>query len=195
MSQPGRPFFPASWVEAVGDGDGLAYFHQGTPKHWVSDGVLSNLLAWGEHTDAIGNRLDSGRWPKTFDQRLNGVHVLRMGLYPHAGDWRAADVPGMARAFANPLLACQQHGAGGDLPARGEVLALVGRGFAATAVVVEDERLVCRGYGTEQPAETAYRLKGLQAEGWRALTGTPIERLKPFQIGTLVLTRAAATEG
>ena len=59
-----RPFLPASWVD-VWDGEkGLAYFHQGTIKHWVKNRTLVNLFAWGENTDAIGNRLGYGTLAK-----------------------------------------------------------------------------------------------------------------------------------
>jgi hypothetical protein len=67
-----RPFFPVSWVDISDNQKGFAYFHQGTIKHWVKDKTLVNLLACGEDTDAIGNRIGIYRWPKTFDQRLDG---------------------------------------------------------------------------------------------------------------------------
>ena len=88
-----RPFFPTSWVD-LSDGEaGLAFFHQGTPNHWVRDRTLFNLLAWGEQTDAIHNGLGRYQWLKSFDQRLDGRHQIQQAIYPHPGDWQAADVP------------------------------------------------------------------------------------------------------
>ena len=87
---PERPFFPASWTDVSDGVKGLSYFHQGTPKHYVEGRTLVNLFAWGEHTEAIGSRLWPENWPKCFDQRLRGEHVIRCALYPHAGDWRSA---------------------------------------------------------------------------------------------------------
>ena len=189
-----RPFFPASWVDISDGQKGLAYCHQGTPKHWVKDGLLSNLFAWGEETDAIGNRLDMGRWPKTFDQRLRGHHTIRTAVYPHAGDWRAADVNGMARSFVYPPLAFLKDAGAGRLPAHLDVFALVGPNMAATAVKVEGDQVMCRCYSMGQPAEAgAYRFSGLRLTGLYALTGEVIEHLRPFQIGKLYLAPAPIT--
>jgi hypothetical protein len=184
-SLPERPFFPVSWVDICDGTIGLAYFHQGTPKHWVKDGVLNNLLAWGEDTDAIGNRLEMGRWPKTFDQRLRGSHTFRAAVYPHAGDWRAADVAGMARSFGQRPVAFWQRAVAGDLPARLEVLALTGAGLAGTAVWAEAGQVICRCYSTGQPAQGEARLQGLRPAGLYALSGAAVEQLGPFEIGHL----------
>ena len=185
-----RPFFPAGWVDAS-DGDaGLAYLHQGTPKHWLDEDVLVNLLAWGEDTDAIGNRLGVGRWPKTFDQRLNGRHTIHAAVYPHAGDWRAADVAGVARAFNDPPLAFVAAGARGSLPPSLEVFELLGADLHATALTVEAGQVVCRLYSTgEQPQAVGLRLSRLRPVGLAALTGEPLAQLGPFQIAHLQLER------
>ena len=66
-----RPFFPAGWVDLCDGRHGVAFVHQGVSKHWVSEDMLVNLLAWGEDTDAIHNGLGRDRWLKSFDQRFN----------------------------------------------------------------------------------------------------------------------------
>jgi hypothetical protein len=193
-SLPERPFFPTSWVD-VSDGTiGLAYLHQSSPKHWVKANVLNNLFAWGEDTDAIGNRLDMGRWPKTFDQRLRGGGLFNAALYPHAGDWRAADVPAVARGFGLRPPARSLTHFGGPLPAQHTLLSLPNPNLAATAVFVDGDEVVCRAYSTGQPADASdVRLNGLRATGLYALDGAPVEQLKPYQIGHLRFapTRAA----
>jgi hypothetical protein len=185
-SLPDRPFFPASWVD-VSDGEkGLAYFHQGTPKHWVKDGVLVNLLAWGEETDTIGNRLGLGRWAKSFDQRLNGRHTLRAAIYPHAGDWRAANVIGMARSFSYPPLAYLSKPSDGALPASLDLLALPGPDMHATAIRVEDGQVMCRVYScSERPVAVEPRLNWLRAAGLFSLADTPLQQIGPYQIAKL----------
>jgi hypothetical protein len=185
-SLPGRPFFPASWVD-ISDGDkGLAYFHQGTPKHWVKGGVLFNLLGWGEETDAIGNRLGLGRWPKSFDQRLNGRHRLRAAVYPHAGDWRTADVMSMARSFGHPPLAFLKSGGEGALPASLDLLELPGPHVQATAVKVEDGEVMCRVYSSgERPAEVVPQLNRLEFAGLFSLVDEPLQQVGSYQIAKL----------
>jgi hypothetical protein len=104
-SRDEHPFLPASWVDISDGKKGLAYFYTGTIKHWVSGQTLFNLFAWGEDTDAIGNRLDMVRWPKCFDQGLRGTHVIRTALYPHNGRWREASIIGAARGYETPAAA------------------------------------------------------------------------------------------
>ena len=185
-----RPFFPAGWVDVSDGARGLAYFHQGTPKHWFAGQVLNNLFAWGEDTDAIGNRLGRGRWPKRFDQRLNGRHRIRAALYPHPGDWRVANTVGQARSFANPPLVYLGRRGSGSLPPAGEVFELVGQDLAATSVFVEDDQMVCRFYSfATQLRPVAARLEGLTPAGLSALDGRALDHINPYQIAHLRLAR------
>jgi hypothetical protein len=188
-----RPFFPASWVDVGDDEHGLTYFHAGTPKHWVTGGLLNNLLAWGDFTDAIGNRLDNGRWPKTFDQRLRGTHALRAGVYPHTGDWRAANVIGTARSFANPLAGFLHAPTSGHLPSEQTVLALVGDAIAATAIAAHGEQISVRCYSTGRASVPAVHHARLRPDGLFALNGDALAALGPFQIGVLKLALAPAS--
>jgi alpha-mannosidase len=184
-----RPFFPASWVDISDGKKGLAYFHQGTPKHWVTeDSALVNLLAWGEYTEAIGSRLWRRNWPKAFDQRLRGRHTIHCALYPHSGDWRAANIIGAARSYGVPPMAYLTHKHSGQLPASAEVLTLTDLAIASTAVKVEDSEIICRVYAaTEKAVLVDARMHGLQSVGLRSLSGERITHLEPFQIGQLAL--------
>ena len=101
-TRPDRPFFPTSWVDICDGRRGMAFFHRGISKHWVSEGMLVNLLAWGEDTDAIHNGLGRDRWLKSFDQRLNGSHRVESALYIHPGDWRTGGVVQAALAYRRP---------------------------------------------------------------------------------------------
>jgi hypothetical protein len=168
----------------------LAYFHQGTPKHWVADGVLNNLLAWGEHTDAIGNRNDLSRWPKTFDQRLRGRHTLVTAVYPYAGAARPAELISLARSFNQPLVAVVARGEGGRLPTQQKVLVLADQAVAATAVMVQGNQLACRLYSTGEATPVTVAPVGLRPTGLWSLDGAALPALGPFQIGTLNLTPA-----
>lgn len=183
-----RPFFPVSWVD-VSDGEiGLAYFHQGTPKHWVSNRTLVNLFAWGEDTDAIGNRMGSNLWLKSFDQRLRGSHTIHCALYPHTGDWRSADVIGAARSYGSPPVAYLADAHGGELPASLEVLTLKDPELVSTAVKVEGTDIVCRLYSVaEKTVNAEASMQGLQLAGFRTINGEEITQLQPFQIGELIL--------
>jgi len=189
-ARPDRPCFPVSWLDVSDGARGLAYFHRGTPKHWVRRGTLTNLLAWGEDTEAIGSRMWRHNWPKAFDQRLRGRHAIQSAVYPHPGDWRRAGVPAMARAYGAAPLACVTEPHGGRLPRRAELVALQAPDVVSTALTVRGSEIVCRAYSVGvQPSAVSMRLDGLRCRELRSLGGHRLERLAPFQVGELVLER------
>ena len=71
-SRQDRPLHPANAIAVTERGKGLVYEHTGTPKTWVSDGQLVNLLAWGSNN--FTNRSPWG-WStfEIYDLRLNGT--------------------------------------------------------------------------------------------------------------------------
>ena len=183
-----RPFLPASWVDISDGKKGLAYFHQGTIKHWVKDNTLVNLFAWGEHTDAIGNRLDPVRWPKCFDQRLRGAHTLHAAIYPHTGDWNDAGLVAAARSFGTPPLAFATGSHPGELPDHLNLLQFTDPRIATTSVRVQDGKIVCRLYSLrKRPVAVPVKSKSLQPLGLKSLTGESIGEIRPFQIAHLEL--------
>ncbi|HYW25448.1 MAG TPA: hypothetical protein VE953_14860 [Terriglobales bacterium] len=189
----GLPFLPASWTDVSDGSRGLAYLHQGTPKHWVSDGTLTNLFAWGEDTEAIGSRMWRHDWPRAFDQRLTGTHVIRCAVVPHQGDWREADVPGLARAYNARTAAVPAQAREGPLPPSREVLALPDRRLHATALCVRGQEVVCRLYGLgPEPAPVDPRSRDLAEAGLRSVADGPVARVAPFQIAELTMRRVSA---
>ena len=184
-----RPFFPANWVDITDNQKGFAYFHQGTIKHWVKDQTLINLFAWGEDTDAIGNRIGMYRWPKTFDQRLDGSHTIQYSIYPHYGDWRSGDVIGMARSFNNPQLALvKDPEKSGNLPPEMDLFQIMSQDQIATAIKMENSELLCRLYSVglkEEPVRI--KSEGLEIKEMTAISGESIDGLSPFKIGTVLL--------
>ena len=185
---PGRPFFPASWTDISDGVKGLCYFHQGTPKHYVEGRTLVNLFAWGENTEAIGSRLWRTNWPKCFDQRLRGRHVIRCALYPHMGDWRSAGVVAVAAEYAAAPLTCLGTPQPGDLPAGLQLLTLLDGNAAPTSVRLDGPDVACRLWATNEESATAdVAANGLAPLELRTLQGERVERLSPYQIGELRL--------
>jgi hypothetical protein len=185
-----RPFFPASWVDVCDGEKGLAYLHQGTPKHWVTEGKLANLFAWGEDTAAFNNRLFPSNSTKRHDQRLRGTQTIHCALYPHTGDWRTADVIGVARSYGTPPVAYLADGSGGELPTGLEILTLAPNGLAATAVRVRGSEVLCRLYSTAEDATVVgARASCLRPVGARSLGGEAITSVRPYQIAELLFER------
>ena len=181
----GRPFLATSWVDWSDERAGFALLHRGTPKHWSAERELAMLLAWGEDTDAFGNRDGLHRWFKPFDYRLQGVHTLEMALFPHAGDWRNG-VEEAARGYAGLAAALPVPAGDGPLPSELALLTIEDPAVAATGVRVADGRLTVNlferlGQQTRVKARTAR----LRRATLSSLRGETIAQLDPHQIGTL----------
>jgi len=182
-----RPFFPTSWVDLSDGMCGLAYFHCGTPKHWVCDHTLFNLIAWGEQTDAIHNGLGRYQWVKSFDQRLDGHHTIHQAIYPHMGDWRAADIPRAAREYGSPPVAFPARRQNGMLRSSHTLIELVDPSISTTSIHSAGNIIICRvyaAYGREATAEGV--IQGLRTVGLRLIDGSRVEKLHPYQIGELI---------
>ena len=185
-----RPFFPISWVDICDGRRGVAFFHQGTPKHWVNEDTLVNLFAWGEDTDAIHNGLGHNRWLKSFDQRLNGSHRIDSAVYVHTGNWRTGAVAEAALAYNFPPVSISTQSHIGSLPLRTEVLQIADPGLISTAVFTRGEQVVCRAYAAgEESAHGSTHLKGLRREGFNSIAGEEVSILAPYQIGELLFGR------
>ena len=185
-----RPFFPTSWADLSDGEGGLAFLHQGITKHWVCNRSLFNLLAWGEHTDAIHNGLGSNhRWPKSFDQRLDGHHTIQNAVYPHPGDWQIADIPRAAREYGFQPVIYPASSHPGELPPARTVLELLDAAIAPTSIRMVDSQIVCRvyaAYGREATGQADYQ--GLQPAVLRLLTREQVDYLQPYQAGELHFT-------
>jgi hypothetical protein len=187
MERENRPFFPTSWVDLSDGVCGLAYFHQGTPKHWVSDHTLFNLIAWGEQTDAIHNGLGRYQWLKSFDQRLDGHHTIHQAIYPHMGDWHAADVPRAAREYGSPPAAYPAKRHNGSLRSSQSLIDLTDPFISTTSIQTAGDHIICRvfaAYGRD--ATTAGVIHGLRTVDLRLIDGSRVEKLQPYQIGELI---------
>jgi hypothetical protein len=72
-----RPLLAANWVEC----GGLVYVHRGNVKHWVKDGVIANVLAWGDNQ--FSNRIHWDWIEYTeYDIRLYGKQKIEYYIIP-----------------------------------------------------------------------------------------------------------------
>jgi hypothetical protein len=159
----------------------------------MSGDTLVNLIAWGEETDAIHNGLGRHRWLKSFDQRLNGTHTIQYALYPHPGNWKAADVIGAARDYGSPFVALQAGCHPGALPPARNILTLKDPALTASALFVRGSQGVCRAYaGYGERASGEVEAQGISLDGLHSLSGAEIPWLEPFQIGELLFSSDTA---
>jgi hypothetical protein len=73
-----RPLFAVNWISC----GGLVYVNWGTVKHWVRNGVIANVLAWGGNT--FDNRIDFDDWvsQQQYDLKLYGKQTVKYALIP-----------------------------------------------------------------------------------------------------------------
>ena len=69
------------------------------------------------------------------DLRLDGKQLYRFALYPHAGSWQAADVPGWAMSVTRPPLVIVAAAKKPVQPMARTFLAIQNPGIVPTAVV------------------------------------------------------------
>ncbi len=99
-----RPLFPTNWI-ACG---GLVYIHRGTVKHWVNDGTIANVLAWGDNQ--FTNRL---HWDwieySEYDIRLYGNQKIEYYLLP-LGEFDGNRITQMVDDIVSPVFVTQGEG-------------------------------------------------------------------------------------
>lgn len=186
---PGRPMLASGWLDVSSPGCGLAYFQQGTWKHWLNERVLTNLLAWGTATNRWNSRVYGNMvYGKTFDLTLDGTHMYHWAVMPHAGDPFAAGVPDAARRYGEPLVAVVAPRQ--EAPFRGgDVLRIGPAHLEPVTVEWKAGKVRCLVFEREgRPAmPTACVLGKRKALHACALDGKTITRFRPFQIGWVEL--------
>lgn len=76
--KPERPIFAINWLYC----NGLVYINRGTVKHWVENGLMGNVVAWG--SNHFTNRVD-WNWNSNpqYDIRLYGKQKIDYFLIPY----------------------------------------------------------------------------------------------------------------
>lgn len=129
-----QPLLAPNWVHC----GGLTYINRGTIKHWVRNGTIANVLAWGgNHFD---NRMHFDFWTgqQDYDLRLYGSQRVEYWLIPH-GRFDGVTVVRDAMALAAPAFVVK---GGGEK----SFYAVQHQDLAATAVFHQDGELWARGY-------------------------------------------------
>ncbi len=143
-----RPLFAINWLHC----GGLTYLNRGTVKHWVKDGVIANVLAWGSlffnNRDSLETSNDA--WHSyDYDLRLYGKQKIEYALIPH-GSFDGNRIVHDVNALTAPVLV-----------ARGSrersFYEVKDRGFVITAVYDMDGQLWARGYRLPSTQPSKYR--------------------------------------
>ena len=157
----GLPTFPCRrWVDASDGDHGLAVMHQGTPEYELIAGrelavTLLRCVGWLSRQDLRYRSGPAGPALEAPGAQLPGEHILRLGVYPHAGDWSAGDAGTVVEHFALPFRAAGVRGHPGDLPAAHGALTITPASVRLSALTAADGRTECRVYNASGHAVDA----------------------------------------
>jgi alpha-mannosidase len=196
------PTFPSRrFVDASNSEAGLALMHDGLLEYEVVDDgrelALTLLRAVGylSRTEPQLRPNPAGPADVLHGPQLQGMQRAAYAVYPHRGDWRAADCYGAADAFLVPFERARVTGRGGtSLAAQGRSLRVDGAEVSAVTRA-PGGALIVRVFRTD-PTEGAVTIQhnGAPARGYVVdLRGAPVApfageiSLGPWQIATLQL--------
>jgi hypothetical protein len=128
-----RPLFAANWISC----GGLVYVNRGTVKHWVRNGVIANVLAWGGNT--FDNRIDFD-WvsQQQYDLKLYGKQTIKYALIPF-GDFDGNRVVREVNDLTAPVFVTNGSG-------ERSFYEVKNRNLAVTAVFEKEGRIWVRGF-------------------------------------------------
>jgi alpha-mannosidase len=191
--------WPATyWVDIKRPFGGLALLNRGLLSHRMQDGSLYLSLLRSPEDRFCLNEPEFYDCPD-YDGALDrGRHRFEYALYPHAGDYRAADVAGRAWAYNHPLVALREaRHDGEESPA--PWIRLDGSGVLLGAVkkAEKGEEIVLRLYETHGRKSTvrigtSFRVSRVEEANMLERKRTEIDLgrpvvFRPHEIKTLVL--------
>jgi len=139
-----RPLFATNWLYC----GGLAYVNRGTIKHWVKDGVIANVIAWGG--SCFSNRTHWGWSRRTqYDLGLYGKQKIEYLLVPY-GEFDGNQIVKDVDAVTWPVFITK--GAG-----RKSFYELKDEDLVVTSVFEKAGQVWARGYKLPSEDKSQYR--------------------------------------
>jgi len=180
------PLYAPSWVSVCGAQGGLAVLNAGTPKHFVEDGRIGCVWAWGGRT--FSNRMHV-EWAdrKQYDLTLKGDQSIRSAVMPLPASANEAGIAREAQCFNSPLVVFAN--AGDAEPVASAAIDLSSTDLAATAVMRRGDTLCIRFF---EAAGQEHSVSKIVAAVGRPvsivdLEGTPLRTVPPYRIGYLLV--------
>jgi len=157
-AEQNKPLFATNWLYC----GGLVYVNQGTVKHWVEDGVMANVVAWGG--SHFSNRLHWD-WLESpqYDIRLYGKQKIEYFLIPY-GEFNGSTIVQKVADLISPVFMCEGKG-------EKSFYQIKEKDLAVTSVYERDSQVWMRGYKLPSKKKSKYR-------DWE-IFNTPIEKTKP----------------
>ncbi|TFG49202.1 MAG: hypothetical protein E4H40_03370 [Candidatus Brocadiia bacterium] len=144
QAKENRPLFPTNWLYC----GGLVYVNRGTNKHWVSDGVIANVVAWGGNR--FSNRIHLNWSNKTqYDLRLYGKQRIEYFLMP-IGEFDGNRIVREVEAMTAPVFVTKGKGEKSFYDS-------ADKNLTVTSVHEKDGEVWMRGYKLPSTDKSRYR--------------------------------------
>ena len=142
------------WVDISAAGHGLTVMTAGLPEYTATvpsrlqsevdlSITLLRCVGWLSRADLATRRGHAGPGLPTPEAQMEGTWEFRYALYPHPGDWRQADSPGVARSWSVPPLV---EPTTAEMPGDYAFVAWEPAHLCLSALYVRDHRVLLRLY-------------------------------------------------
>jgi len=142
-----RPLFAINWLYC----GGLVYVNRGNCKHWIKDGVIANVIAWGG--DHFNNRMHmSPGWTKfsqKYDLRPYGKQRIEYYLIPY-GEFDGNRISKDVCALTFPVFMTMGKGERTFYEIEDEDLVV-------TSIHLRDDKAWIRGYKLPSESKSRFR--------------------------------------
>jgi len=140
-----KPLFATNWLYC----DGLVYVNRGTVKHWIENGVMANVIAWG--SNHFTNRTDWGWWLNRpqYDIRLYGKQKVEYYLIPYDG-FDAVKIISDVEDITAPVFMTRGKG-------EKSFYQIENIDLYPTAFYLKDGKIWTRGYKIPSPDKSKFR--------------------------------------
>jgi hypothetical protein len=177
------PLYAPNWISVKGEFGGLAVMNKGTPKHFVENGIIGCVWAWGGRT--FSNRMHLG-WLKNnkYDLSLKGVQTIVTGIMALNPEQSEADIAQAAQCLNTPMFTFEMKKHAESTPQK-HFPDLSETGLIATAILTKDGQTECRYYEAEGKSHNVEKLS--KDIGFNIhvtdLTGNAVDEITPYRIG------------
>jgi alpha-mannosidase len=188
-----RPLYALNWLNIeMESGAFFTLLPKGKIKFFEKDGILYNLLAWGdEGVDfmRVGGTCSPEILQGHFDLRLNGEYVVEYALYIHENKPLSSDLFKIAYSYSRPFIAVYTRQ---ELKAvEDTVLKFQNSNVSSTSVIRQNNKIVCRFFetdGMEKDIKLITDSNVIQAD-ITDIYGRKVKKTSPFRIAHLNINR------
>jgi hypothetical protein len=184
-----RPLFALNWIHCELDSNAwFTILPRGKIKFFEKDGILYNLLAWGdEGVDymRVGGECAPEIMQGSFDLKMDGEHRFEYSLYIHDSKPSMSDLFHISSAYTRPF---RSRFSDVQLkPMEDVILQLKNGNVSSTSIFREGRQIKCRFFecGGESATIDIDPGDGIVIDKIVDLWGDRIKTLKPFKIGVM----------